>query len=134
MTKNTYEQLSEMERHAIALGLQQKQSLRAIARALGRSPSTISRECKRNAGGNGYTSKFAQQRSDRRRHFAKPRPKLHREGPLFPIVYAYLHRKWSPQQISNELLRLYPQDRRMQASHESIYTCINIFLQSFYQA
>lgn len=124
MTKNTYEQLSEMERHAIALGLQQKQSLRAIARALGRSPSTISRECKRNAGGNGYTSKFAQQRSDRRRHFAKPRPKLHREGPLFPIVYAYLHRKWSPQQISNELLRLYPQDRRMQASHESIYTCI----------
>ncbi|MFT4241421.1 MAG: helix-turn-helix domain-containing protein, partial [Acidovorax sp.] len=35
MTKNTYEQLSEMERHAIALGLQQKQSLRAIARALG---------------------------------------------------------------------------------------------------
>ena len=124
MTKNTYEQLSEMERHAIALGLQQKQSLRAIARALGRSPSTISRECKRNAGGNGYTAKFAQQRSDRRRHFAKPRPKLHREGPLFPIVYAYLHRKWSPQQISNELLRLYPQDRRMQASHESIYTCI----------
>ena len=43
MTKKNYQQLSESERHAIALGLQQKQSLSAIARALGRSKSTISR-------------------------------------------------------------------------------------------
>ena len=124
MTKQSYQQLSESERHAIALGLQQKQSVSAIARALGRDKSTISRECKRNAGGQGYTSKLAQQRSDRRRHFAQPRPKLHREGPLFPIIRDYLRLWWSPQQIANELLRLYPQDRRMQASHESIYTCI----------
>ena len=34
MSKRTYEQITESERHAIALGLQQKQSLRAIARAL----------------------------------------------------------------------------------------------------
>lgn len=40
MSKRTYEQITESERHAIALGLQQKQSLRAIARALGRSPSS----------------------------------------------------------------------------------------------
>ena len=63
MSKRTYEQITESERHAIALGLQQKQSLRAIARALGRSPSTISREILRNAGGKGYVSRFAQQRS-----------------------------------------------------------------------
>ena len=43
MTKKNYQQLSESDRHAIALGLQQKQSLSAIARALGRSRSTISR-------------------------------------------------------------------------------------------
>ena len=43
MNKKTYEQIQETERHAIALGLQQKLSIRAIARALGRSPSTISR-------------------------------------------------------------------------------------------
>lgn len=72
MTKNTYQQLSESERHAIALGLQQKQSLSAIARALGRSKSTISRECNRNAGAKGYVSKFAQQRSDRRKRFGRP--------------------------------------------------------------
>ena len=66
MTTKKYQQMSESERHAIALGLQQKQSLSAIARALGRSKSTISRECERNAGAKGYTSKFAQQRYDRR--------------------------------------------------------------------
>ncbi|ART52962.1 hypothetical protein CBP34_16605 [Acidovorax carolinensis] len=45
MTKKNYQHLSQSERHAIALGLQQKQSLSAIARALGRCKSTISREC-----------------------------------------------------------------------------------------
>ncbi|ABF08412.1 IS30-like element IS1088 family transposase [Cupriavidus metallidurans] len=124
MTKKNYQQLSETERHAIALGLQQKQSLSAIARALGRDKSTISRECNRNAGGKGYASKFAQQRSDNRKRQARPSPKLHRQGPLFPLVCDYLRHKWSPQQIANELQRLHPQDRRLQASHESIYTCI----------
>ena len=46
MSKPTHEQLKESERHAIALGLQQKQSIRSF----GRSPSTVSREIGRNAG------------------------------------------------------------------------------------
>ena len=124
MTNRTYDQIKESERHAIALGLQQKQSIRAIARALGRSPSTISREIHRNAGGHGYASKYAQQRSDRRRRFARPQPKLHSQGPLLPVVCNYLRRRWSPQQIAEELRRLHPLNRRMQASHESIYTCL----------
>lgn len=74
MSKRTYEQITESERHAIALGLQQKQSLRAIARALGRSPSTISREILRNAGGKGYVSRFAQQRCRIRRIHSRPSP------------------------------------------------------------
>src|SRR5690606_7613871 len=119
MTKKNYQQLSESERQAIALGLQQKQSLSAIARALGRSKSTISRECERNAGAKGYTSKFAQQRSDRRRCFARPQPKLHRDGSLFKIVRDYLHQHWSPQQIARQLKKLHPQDKRKQVSHES---------------
>ena len=82
MSKRTYEQIKESERHAIALGLQQKQSIRAIARALGRSPSTISREIHRNAGGNGYASRFAHQRSCKRRIHSRPQPKLHRQGAL----------------------------------------------------
>ena len=44
MSHKSYQQITESERHAIALGLQQKQSIRAISRALGHGPSTISRE------------------------------------------------------------------------------------------
>ena len=57
-----YEQLSYEERSTIALGIQQGMSVRAMARALGRSPSTVSRECRRNAPASPYSCKFAQQR------------------------------------------------------------------------
>ena len=124
MSKRTYEQIKESERHAIALGLQQKQSIRAIARALGRSPSTISREIHRNGGGNGYASRFAHQRSCKRRIHSRPQPKLHRQGALFRFVCDHLYQHWSPQQIAGHLKQLHPYDRRAQVSHESIYTCI----------
>jgi IS30 family transposase len=124
MSKRNYEQITESERHAIALGLQQKQSIRAISRALGRSASTISREIHRNSGGNGYTSRFAHQRCCRRRIFSRPQPKLHRPGALFKQVCDYLHLHWSPQQIAGHLKKLHPNDLRQRVSHESIYTCI----------
>ena len=124
MSKRTYEQITESERHAIALGLQQKQSLRAIARALGRSPSTISREILRNAGGKGYVSRFAQQRCRIRRIHSRPQPKLLRPGILFKQVCEHLRQHWSPQQIAGHLKKLHPNDRRQRVSHESIYTCI----------
>ena len=124
MSQKTYEQIKETERHAIALGLQQKQSIRAIARALGRSPSTISREIHRNAGGNGYVSRFAQQRCHKRRIHSRSQPKLHRQGVLFRQVCEYLHLHWSPQQIAGHLNKLHPNDRLQRVSHESIYTCI----------
>lgn len=124
MSKRNYEQITESERHAIALGLQQKQSIRAISRALGRSASTISREIHRNSGGNGYASRFAHQRCCRRRIFSRPQPKLHRSGPLFKQVCDYLRLHWSPQQIAGQLKKLHPHDRLQRVSHESIYTCI----------
>ncbi len=124
MPQTKYRQLSEAERHAIALALQQGISLRAIARALGRSPSTISRECLRNAGALGYASNFAHQRCERRRRFSRPPPKLHREGSLFACVRSYLLQWWSPQQIARVLKRLHPHDKSQHVSHESIYTCL----------
>jgi len=125
MTPKNYDQLGSGERHAIALGLQQHLSIRAIARALGRSPSTISREIARNSGGAGYASRLAQQRCARRRIHSRARPKLCRSGPLFAVVRDWLrHKHWSPQQIAARLRRLYPDNPRMHVSHESIYTCI----------
>ena len=78
-----YEHLSYEERSTIALGLQQGMSVRAIARALGRSPSTISRESRRNAPAAPYNCKFAQQRYQRRRRYSRPQPKLAPESTLF---------------------------------------------------
>ncbi|WP_345064556.1 IS30 family transposase, partial [Acidovorax lacteus] len=124
MNKKSYEQIGESERQAIAMGLQQKQSIRAIARSLGRSPSTISREIRRNAGANGYVSRFAHQRCTRRRIYSRPQPKLHRQGALFQQVCQHLRQHWSPQQIAGHLKKLHPHDRRLRVSHESIYTCI----------
>jgi IS30 family transposase len=67
-----YQHLSYEERSTIALGLQQGMSVRAIARALGRSPSTISRERRRNAPAAAYSCKFAHQRYQRRRQYGPP--------------------------------------------------------------
>ena len=52
--------LTLAEREAISRGLARKQSMRAIAEQLGRSPSTISREISRNTGLRGYRPKQAQ--------------------------------------------------------------------------
>ena len=124
MSPKSYQQITQSERHAIALGLQQKQSIRAISRALGHGPSTISREIGRNAGGCGYVSRFAQQRSCIRRSHSRPPPKLIRQGALFARVCEYLRQHWSPQQIAGHLNKLHPHDRLQRVSHESIYTCI----------
>ena len=119
-----YEHLQPEDRVTLASLRQQGWSLRAIARLQGRSPSTISREILRNAGGKGYVSRFAQQRCRIRRIHSRPQPKLLRSGVLFKQVCEYLRQHWSPQQIPGQLKKLHPHDRRQRVSHESIYTCI----------
>jgi IS30 family transposase len=119
-----YEHLSYEERSTIALGLQQGMSVRAIARALGRSPSTISRESRRNAPAAPYNCKFAQQRYQRRRRYSRPQPKLAPESILFEQVCRLLRRLWSPEQIAGHLATVHGTDQSQRVSHETIYTCI----------
>ena len=57
MTRYTH--LTEHERYHIYLMNQQHCTLTEIAKTMGRSRSTISREIKRNTGGNGYRYKQA---------------------------------------------------------------------------
>lgn len=75
-------------------------SLRAIARQLGRAPSTISRELTRNTSPTlGYLPYAAHRAAASRR----PRPKLRKLlvcGPLRDYVVAGLARRWSPEQIA----------------------------------
>ena len=64
---NSYQHLSRDERAAIAIGLEQGLSRRAIARRLNRSPGTISREVRRNGGKRVYHPARARQRREARR-------------------------------------------------------------------
>ena len=119
-----YQQLQLGERIALSQWREQGLSLRAMARMLGRSPSTISREITRNAPSGQYHCTFAQQRCTRRRLYSRPAPKLERTSALFGQVRAWMARKWSPEQIALHLARHFPHDRTQRVSHETIYNAI----------
>ncbi|MCX7279294.1 MAG: IS30 family transposase [Burkholderiales bacterium] len=125
MTKaSQYQQLQSDERIALAQYREQGMGMRAIARMLHRSPSTISREIERNAPIAAYSGTFAQQRCMRRRKQCRPAPKLTHSGALFVQVCGLLKRKWSPQQIALHLARQSPLDGSQRVSHETIYNAI----------
>ncbi len=91
--------LTLSEREEIRAGLSVRMSIRAIAHALNRSPSTISREVQRNRGRRYYKAVDANNRASR---MAK-RPKaclLERNSQLRKLVLEKLELKWSPEQIS----------------------------------
>jgi IS30 family transposase len=119
--------LSTTDREEISRGLADGQSLRALARQLGRAPSTLSREVHRHGGRAAYRA----HRADRRAWRRARRPKvcrLARHRRLRRAIAAKLRRQWSPQQIAGWLRRTYPSDPEMQVSHETIYR--SLFVQS----
>ncbi|MES1939798.1 Fis family transcriptional regulator [Salinisphaera sp. T5B8] len=108
------------EREEISRGLAQHQSIRAIARSLSRSPSTISREIARHGGSARYRATTADQRAwDRARR--PKRCKLAVHDTLANEVATGLKAWWSPQQIAGWLKRRYPDQPSRQVSHETIY-------------
>ena len=117
--------LSLAEREEISLGMAAGQSMRAIAASLGRAPSTVSRELRRNEGQHGYRASKADQAAwDRAR---RPRPcKLIRHRALARQVAGKLQQQWSPEQVSGWLRRTYPHDTSRQVSHEPIYRTLYI--------
>jgi IS30 family transposase len=98
--KAPYQQLQPEERMTIASMKQQGSSVRAMARTLGRSASTVSRELARNTCSTvGYASAAAQAISTSRREAARPCPKLHPQSVSWRVVLTLLEWRWSPQQI-----------------------------------
>jgi IS30 family transposase len=111
----------------ISRHLAQGGSLRAVGRALGQAPSTITREVARNQGRAAYraasAARLAWRRARRPQHYRlATRPALRR------AVAGKLARQWSPQQISGWLRDTFPGDAEMQVSHETIYR--SLFIQS----
>lgn len=113
------------EREAISRGLSAGQSMRAIAQALGRSPSTISREIKRHGGAESYRAAKADTAAWQRA--LRPKPcKLLKNKRLARQVVVKLKLCWSPEQIAGWLKRTYPHQLEMQVSHETIYQSLYI--------
>jgi IS30 family transposase len=120
-----YEQLGHDERVALAGLRLQNLSIRAIAHTLGRAPSTISRELRRNGvADSSYRAEPAQSLCTARRARARPERKLDLDGPLWPVVSHMLLWKWSPSQIARTLRKMHPHDRTLQVSHETLYNAI----------
>ncbi|MFQ5938163.1 MAG: IS30 family transposase [Acidiferrobacterales bacterium] len=119
--------LTLVERETISRGLAVDQSARAIARQLGRAPSTVSREIKRNGGRARYRAAGADKRAWTRARRPK-RCKLARHGWLRGLVARKLRLHWSPEQIAGWLKRRYPREERYQVSHETIYR--SLFVQA----
>jgi IS30 family transposase len=117
--------LSLTEREEISRGLAAGQSLREIARSLGRSPSTISREVT----GNGGVRRYRAMRADRDAWSRASRPKackLATAPVLRAMVEEKLQRRWSPQQIAGWLKLTFPTSPEMQVSHETIYRTLYV--------
>lgn len=112
--------LALAEREELSCGLRTGESLRSIARRLGRSPSTIVREVARNGGRTAYRAWRAEHEAARRARRPK-RAKLARNPALRAKVEALLEQDWSPQQIAWQLRREAPDDEEMRVSHETIY-------------
>jgi len=117
--------LTLSEREEISRGMAAGESIRSIASALGRAPSTVSREIQRNGGGHDYRASQADQAAwDRARR--PQRCKLVNNRELARIVAQKLTLQWSPRQIAGWLKRSYPDDETYQVSHETIYRTLFI--------
>src|SRR5256712_6810781 len=118
-------ELTVGEREELSRGLAMGESCRAMARRLGRAPSTVSREVHRNGGRQSYRAAEADVAAVRRRRRPKP-GKLALSSALRAEVEARLQLHWSPKQISAWLKREYSDSPQMQISPETIYVSLYV--------
>lgn len=111
----SYSQLTEGQRYQIYSLKDTKHNQKEIARKVGVSPSTISRELKRNTGQRGYRPKQANEMAIKRRHEASKAIRM--TEAMQAKVSEYINQEWSPEQISG-YLRAEGGDW---ISHETIY-------------
>src|SRR6266700_5772165 len=118
--------LAAREREEIAVGLAAGEPVRAIAARLGRAPSTVSREIRRNSRGRRHYRALAAQGQAQWRAARPKTAKLAGNAVLRAWVQEKLEQRWSPEQISVMLKREFPGDAEMRVSHETIYQAIYV--------
>jgi transposase, IS30 family len=135
--------LSFAEREEIHAGVERGESIRLIARSLGRAPSSVQRELRRNMWHQMYRARHwrphglpvtkpwnyrpsqAQARAERMARRPKP-AKLATHLALRGLVQAKLKERLSPRQVSVELHQQFPDNPEMWVSHEAIYQSIYV--------
>lgn len=114
-----YKQLTQGQRYAIYLGLQEKRTYSAIARQIGVDKSTVSREVRRNSNRHGrYLWREAHEQSVYRRERTPGNRRMDR-GVIREALSLLKNEDWSPWQISG-----YLRARGKSISHETIYRLI----------
>lgn len=116
-----YKHFSVEEREKIQRGFWEKRSVRAIARELGRSPASVSRELRRNfpPERDRYTARLAHERALFKRT-RRGREKRLKNDRVRAFVTAQLQRRRSPEQIAG----IIKQEIGETISHEAIYQFI----------
>jgi len=119
----SYHHLTLEEREKITCFQREGKSLRAIAMALKRSPSSITREIRRNQVANGfYIAEFADKKSKSRRSVDRPRVlHRHKTAAAKDYILEKLKLSWTPDEISGRMRR---EKRPFYACPETIYKLI----------
>jgi len=116
----TYKHLTIQDRETIQLMLWKKKSIRSIAKKINRSPSSVSREIKKNISGrNIYTPRASHNRALEKRTSRGRKDRL-KNDLIRNYVVTHLKKKWSPEQISGRI----QSDLNQKISHEAIYQYI----------
>jgi len=117
-----YSRFSPREREEFSRGLASRQSLRMIARTLGRAPSTLSREWRRPGSSPGsYRAWLAEKDAYVSSRRPRKKKKLDTHPRLRAYVLAKLRQEWSPHQIAKRIREDYPTDATMRICQETIY-------------
>jgi IS30 family transposase len=110
-----YHHLTQEERYQIYAFRKAAFSIRAIADQLGRAPSTVSRELRRNINRRGYRPKMAHSLACHRARYARCRLRI--KPYQWRGISRLLKQQWSPQQIARRAQR----EGTLQISHAWIY-------------
>lgn len=119
--------ISKHERGVIARLYARHRSIRNIAKALDRSPSSVSEEIQRNRYWNGeeyvYDAIYAQEEYESRKSKAGKRVPLKSKW-IYQYVMDGLRNNWSPEQIAGKLKTDHPLMRSRRVGVETIYRYI----------
>lgn len=126
MKEKTYTRLTLKDRYKIEALFDAGKSVSEIAKNLNRPTSTISRELQRGkyVDGKRYLADHAHTTAQFKNKVKRVYPKLMENHALRVYVFKGLLKGWSPDQISQRIKQVYPNDARMRISYEAIYVFI----------